>query len=106
MSSVPPAPSGLTLRDLKEGKPDAIGAMVREVQFRGSDYAIYRSDRGSHYSTNPQSQGETDGKNAYEAAFAAGQGNSDCSPIYFGIDFDPGRDTVLLKDIATYFQGH
>ncbi len=56
MSSVPPAPSGLKLRDLKEGKPDAIGAMVREVQFRGRDYAIYRSDRGVyvHFSDDPE----------------------------------------------------
>jgi len=46
---------GLKLRDLQEGKPDAIGATVREIAFRGKDYAIYRSDRGVyvHFSDDP-----------------------------------------------------
>jgi len=34
------------LCELKEGNPDAIGAIVRSVAFRGKDYAIYRSERG------------------------------------------------------------
>lgn len=34
------------LRDLSVGKPDSIGATVRDILFRGSTYAIYRSDRG------------------------------------------------------------
>ncbi len=39
-------PSGLSLDELQKGKPDSIGATVRDILFRSSDYAIYRSDRG------------------------------------------------------------
>jgi hypothetical protein len=39
-------PSGLSLHDLEVGKPDAIGADVKEIGFRGRDYAVYRAERG------------------------------------------------------------
>ena len=45
LSGRAPTP-GLSLGDLQRGKPDSIGATVRDLLFRGQDYAIYRSDRG------------------------------------------------------------
>ncbi|WP_158933141.1 hypothetical protein [Acidisphaera sp. S103] len=41
-----PHTNGLSLGDLKENGKDAIGATVQEIEFRGEDYAIYRSSRG------------------------------------------------------------
>jgi hypothetical protein len=38
--------TGVSLCQLERGKPDAIGAEVQSIEFRGDDYAIYRSDRG------------------------------------------------------------
>jgi hypothetical protein len=41
------ATTGLSeLHDLKVDEKDAIGAYVRSIEFRGQDYAIYRSERG------------------------------------------------------------
>jgi hypothetical protein len=44
--STPPTQAEFHLCELKEGNADAIGAIVRCVAFRGTDYAIYRSERG------------------------------------------------------------
>ena len=41
-----PGQPDFRLCELKEKNPDAIGAIVRSVAFRGKDYAIYRSERG------------------------------------------------------------
>lgn len=42
-----PRPSRkVRLGDLEVGRTDSIGARVRDILFRGSTYAIYRSDRG------------------------------------------------------------
>lgn len=46
--NLPPAHDhvGVSLCQLKKGEPDAIGAEVQSIEFRGDDYVIYRSDRG------------------------------------------------------------
>jgi hypothetical protein len=44
--SATPEQTDFRLCELKEGSPDAIGAIVRSIAFRGKDYAIYRSARG------------------------------------------------------------
>jgi hypothetical protein len=51
-------PVGLSLAHLAAGKPDSIGAMVKDVLFRGRDYAIYRSDRGVyvHFSDDKETE--------------------------------------------------
>jgi hypothetical protein len=41
-----PARPDLPLEKLEKGGTDALGARVRDILFRGRDYAIYRSDRG------------------------------------------------------------
>jgi hypothetical protein len=45
----------LQLDKLEKGRPDSLGIRVREILFRGRDYAIYRSDRGVyvHFSDDP-----------------------------------------------------
>jgi hypothetical protein len=53
-----PARPDLPLEKLEKGKADALGVRVRDILFRGRDYAIYRSDRGVyvHFSDDPDLQ--------------------------------------------------
>jgi hypothetical protein len=60
-----PAPSSLKLRDLEEGKRDAIGAIVQRILFRGDDYSIYRSDRGVYVHFADDSDTEHAQRSAY-----------------------------------------
>jgi len=48
-------PLDLCLGDLRKGQRDSLGANVRDILFRGRDYAIYRSDRGVyvHFADDP-----------------------------------------------------